>query len=103
MSLLEQMRKAAKAKQSQVKVKVDDGWKWVWVSKNRPPWNAELMNHEIYYEKIKSREGLVQRVEWHYWSKNECELDADAKAEPFIYIEDLEERQKRHSLAKTCT
>ena len=101
MSLLEQMRKAAKAKQSQVKVKVDDGWKWVWISKNRPPW--KLMDHEIFHERIKSREGLEFSVEWHYWSKNESEMDKDAKAEPFIYIEDLEEMQKRHSLAKTCT
>ena len=57
--------------------------KWVaykTISKNLPPWNAELMQHVIEYDK--------HGCEWHSWRR--VRKDTYAKAEPFIFLEDVQ-------------
>ena len=57
--------------------------KWVGyktVSKNLPPWNVELQQHVIEYDK--------NGCEWHDWRP--VRKDKYARAEPFIFPEDVQ-------------
>ena len=74
--------------------------KWVaykTLSKNLPPYNAELMQHVIHHFGIGSLEGMKFECEEHSW--RDVRKDKHAEAEPFIYPEDVPSTYQISSLS----
>ena len=83
MSLLEQMKRLRLREERKKKQRNKNTTKWVaykTISKNLPPWDAELQQHIIEYDKF--------GCEQHSWRK--IRKDRYAKPEPFIFPEDVD-------------
>ena len=89
MSLLDRMRELKLRAERKKENRRKNTRIWCNYLSKRPPWNQHLMQHVIHHFGVGSIEGIkFDECEEHDWRK--IDKDKYAKAEPFIYPEDVD-------------